>query len=134
MTADEPVTNVILSVRRILDAVEVAIIEAESTPGEVTQLPTPSAGVGASEMHAHTPLERPLLEQPATFYPTSEPIHFRERSSFLPGDSSLYDMGSGPRDQVGLHGQPWSQFNLDVVTTDLFNFFPRDLCQSPPEG
>lgn len=112
MTNDEPVTSVILSQRRILEAVQASVSAGGTTPSSDA---APQLMPSRSEEHSQV-CEHPNIEH--------------ERTSLLPNDAFPNNLATLPYDEASLLQQPWPQFNFDVVTTDLFNYFPIDLCDN----
>ncbi|KAL6405432.1 C6 zinc finger domain protein [Ilyonectria robusta] len=130
MTNDEPVTSVILSQRRILEAVQASVSAGGTTPSSdaATQL-MPSRSEEHSQVCEHPNIEHPSLDQTIS-QTTNDLIHLHERTSLLPNDAFPNNLATLPYDEASLLQQPWPQFNFDVVTTDLFNYFPIDLCDN----
>lgn len=114
MTKDDPVTNVIQSVEQILRAVE-RHINTINTSTPVIPYSPEVAPQSRSDIQ-FDPLEAPPAQ-------SVEPTFFRDRYPAF-DDGSTYDFGSDLSNTVNPLG---SQFPLDIITTDLVNFFPIDM-------
>lgn len=121
MTKDDPVTNVIQSIEQILSAVERHISTVS------TSTPTiPSSPEVAPLNRSDTQLDP--LEAPHT--QSVEPTFLRDRYPAF-DDGAAYDFGTDISNPVHPLG---SQFPLDIITTDLVNFFPIDMSIDPLNG
>lgn len=122
MTKDDPVTNVIQSIEQILGAVERHISTVNtSTPA------IPSSPDVAPPSRADIQLN-PL--EATESQPVDEPTFLRDRYSAF-DDGATYDFGTDVLNPVHPLG---SQFPLDIITTDLVNFFPIDMSIDSLDG
>ncbi|KFZ14211.1 hypothetical protein V501_03350 [Pseudogymnoascus sp. VKM F-4519 (FW-2642)] len=113
MTNDDPVTNVTQSTEQILGAVERHISTVNSSTTAIA-LP-PSAGSQGRLDTQFDPLD--------ASHSLDEPMFLRDRYLAF-DDGTTYDLGTDLSNTVYPSG---TQFPLDIITTDLVNFFPIDL-------
>jgi len=131
MTADEPVTNVIASIQQILNAVQLSIAReatALSMGGAATQQLSSLPSDENSLAQVNAPGEVPPLDRTPS-YATDEPIFLRESGMPSVDDASSRGFTDSvvSRNPSPAVTQDWPPFNFDVVTTDLFKFFPKDV-------
>jgi hypothetical protein len=116
MVADEPVISSLNSIRRVLETVEASIFgQDRGTQSLATNITTPRR---YSRIHFPSLDYMEVAESGKMILP-GETVEREGRSHLLaPG---LPDV---------LTDQDWTNpnhFNLNIMTTDLFNFFPFDL-------
>lgn len=130
MVAEEPMITAQNSIKRILWAVEQSISRER---GEI--IPTPLSMAAAPAKHHHheepTPSHTgPLYSNriwPAINHDRTVPFSGRTEpvsTHALPGDQPTLDFPLADQDS-GL--DPLLNFNLDIMTTDLSNFFPMNI-------
>ena len=117
MIKDDPVTNVIQSVEKILSAVERHISTVNTSTPAIPS--SPERPQSRSDTH-FDPLEPPQAQ-------SVEPTFLRDRYPAF-DDRTTYDFGTELSNTVHPLG---SQFPLDIITTDLANFFPIDMSIDP---
>lgn len=152
MTNDEPVTNARNSLRKILRVVEETIAKGKNTdPATTSGLPafadpilqtmhdptlqSPVSFMGNDNPQSHGNIQFPSLNAPLSS--ANQLIYFSDLPGSLgndatgalavpsmPGDPDAFSPGGEGLD-------PLSHFHYDVVTTDLYNFFPLNM--TPPE-
>jgi hypothetical protein len=116
MVADEPVISSLNSIRRVLEAIEASISGqvGGKQPMVLDSVPTPS--------HQYSRIQFPPLNQME--------MNDSGRMIFLTDDLGTEDNRSqslAPGLPNAMTDQDWknsAHFNLNVMTTDLFNFFP----------
>ncbi|ROV90901.1 hypothetical protein VMCG_09976 [Cytospora schulzeri] len=154
MVNDEPITNARNSLKKILRVVEETIAKGKSadmaTPtGPLAfadampqtnanpTLPSPVSFLNQEHLQLHTNIQFPSLNAPLSS--TNQLIFFSDQAGSLgtdgtgppltmpslPGDPSAFAPGSEGLD-------PLSNFHYDVMTTDLYNFFPLNM--TPPSA
>lgn len=124
MSNDEPVTNVACSIQRILNAVEHSI----PTENNLNLHSSPSIEGGNS-----------LLQPDIQVMPVNTTADSGLSDPTLPRDRQTHlstDFGSGFNQEFRLEASNWiypfHPVDFDVLTTDLFNFFPSDIITYPP--
>ncbi|KAF4343796.1 C6 zinc finger domain protein [Fusarium beomiforme] len=123
MVQDEPVTSSFNSVHRVLEAIE------RSISNQVPGLPLPTPSDDTTSPNQHSRIQFPSLDQLG--------MNEHERMLLLTGEGSIKENRQGslaPGLQNTLMDQDWtnpSHFNLNVMTTDLFNFFPLNMSTPP---
>lgn len=131
MVQDEPVTVTQNSIQQILRLVEstIANITNPANPAaELTSLapsaPTNQVAIANSQMLPQLNTQFPSLHANP---PNSSQqfIHF-SGLPFVP-NAGTFDSSAGLDEQSMSYTDPFPYFQNDVVTTDLFNFFPIDL-------
>ncbi|TDZ30785.1 putative transcriptional regulatory protein [Colletotrichum spinosum] len=129
---DEPVTNALRSIKRIVLAVERSINAAKAQPGPALEAGSTNSSPAWSEPRLPTNIQFPSLdENRATnsddliffsnraYQPRTEPVQ-QDFAMSLPGAASTTN--------------PFADLSFDVLTTDLFNFFPIDMNGAPNHG
>ena len=153
MVNDEPVTNARNSLKKILRIVEETIAKGKNTDAATTSglpafadpilqtmpdptLQSPASFMGQDNGQSHANIQFPSLNAPLSS--ANQLIYFSD----LPG--SLGNDATGPLAVPSLPGDPdafapggegldpLSHFHYDVVTTDLYNFFPLNM--TPPSA
>lgn len=119
MVADEPVTTALNSVSRVLETIEASISSQMSSPHPV--MPNSIATGSHHDINIQFPPLNPLGRDGSenVTLVTTETDTELERT-----DTSLAEFAG-----TGIH-EDWSDpnyFNLNVMTTDLFNFLPMDM-------
>ncbi|KAI0167704.1 hypothetical protein BJ166DRAFT_239504 [Pestalotiopsis sp. NC0098] len=131
MVQDEPVTVTQNSIQQILRLVEstIANITNPANPAaELTSLapsaPTNQVAIANSQMLPQLNTQFPSLHANP---PNSSQqfIHF-SGLPFVP-NAGTFDSSAGLDEQSMSYTDPFPYFQNDIVTTDLFNFFPIDL-------
>lgn len=130
MVQDEPVTVSQRSIQQILRLVEDTLSNDRSITSPPAQL-TPAASTGMTPLDAPGELEQPAPNPNFQFPSLHAGSHARQFIHFnnlpvLPGERSFADPVSLDGSAAS-YGNPLPYFQNDVVTTDLFNFFPIDL-------
>ncbi|KAK8022550.1 C6 zinc finger domain protein [Apiospora rasikravindrae] len=143
MIADEPVTSAINSIKRVLRTIEDSIssqghgagaspAESATTPnsrGQASAAATPNSGA----QNHYSSIQFPSLDH-LTQNGAEQMIFLTERNYPQPTAARAAPMGpyatAAPGNGFGpdpsfMNAAP--NFNLDVMTTDLFNFFPMDV-------
>ncbi|EOO02409.1 putative c6 zinc finger domain protein [Phaeoacremonium minimum UCRPA7] len=153
MVHDEPITATTSSIETMLKAVEMSISQQHHTyhapyPPQ-TLLAMPAASASPNTQLEQRPLPRAGIAHSAPIFGTQwlpmgkdEMILFSDRSlSHQPGSSQqelrLHEIpaaasGTGELEAVAPPPDLFSNLNLDVLTTDLLNFFPVGV--TTPEG
>ncbi|KAK8057429.1 hypothetical protein PG996_011366 [Apiospora saccharicola] len=145
MIADEPVTSAINSINRVLRAIEDSIAtqnqgaspaESATTPnsrGQASTAVTPNSG----PQNHYSSIQFPSLDH-LTQNGAEQMIFLTERNYAQPTAARAAPMGpyatAAPGNGFGADPSflnAASNFNLDVMTTDLFNFFPMDVTTPP---
>lgn len=138
LVADDPVTNAIRSVKRIVWAVENSIGTSKTTsdappPVDDSSTADSSSPPWPSNNRFPTNIQFPSLDENRGTTTTSDDLIFFSNRPYrhqqpepLPADYSMPLPGAAP----GLN--PFSDLDFDVLTTDLFNFFPIDVNSTPP--
>jgi hypothetical protein len=129
---DEPVTNARSSVRAVLRAVQETLAKSPALPSPNPTMPAIPSPFDLSQSNNGCSILFPSLN---LANPAQQLIYFSD----MPGDGQLGGNGSnggampmpGPTDSFG-EGvvDPLSHFHCDVVTTDLYSFFPLNM--TPP--
>ncbi|KAF6826381.1 C6 zinc finger domain protein [Colletotrichum plurivorum] len=138
LVADDPVTNAIRSIKSIVWAVENSIGASKTTSDTLLSVDGTSAADSSSpswpdDHRFPTNIQFPSLdENRATTTTTSDDLIFfsnrpyrQQQPEPVPADYSMSLPGAAP----GLN--PFSDLDFDVLTTDLFNFFPIDVNSTP---
>ncbi|KAF6815468.1 C6 zinc finger domain-containing protein [Colletotrichum musicola] len=139
LVADDPVTNAIRSVKSIVWAVENSIGASKTTSDALLSVDGTSATDSLSpswpdDHRFPTNIQFPSLdENRATTTTTSDDLIFFSNRPYrhqqpepVPADYSMSLPGATPV------LNPFSDLDFDVLTTDLFNFFPIDVNSTPP--
>ncbi|KPA36176.1 c6 zinc finger protein [Fusarium langsethiae] len=114
--ADEPVISALNSIRRVLETIE-ASISGHTGGRQVMAMDNVT-----TSPHQYSRIEFPSVDQLGE--------NESGRMIFLTEDTGTEDDRSYPLAQNALMAQDWTNsthFNLNVMTTDLFNFFPLDI-------
>ncbi|KAJ0278230.1 hypothetical protein COL940_007349 [Colletotrichum noveboracense] len=125
LVGDDPVTNAVRSIKRIVWAVESSINASRTTLDGGSTDSSPS---WAGDRFP-TSIQFPSLDENRAT--TSDDLiyfsnrGYRQQPEPLPQDYAMSLPGTAP----GLH--PFPDLNFDVLTTDLFNFFPIDMNGTP---
>lgn len=150
MVDDEPVTNARNSLKKILRVVEETIAKGKNADLATTNgpspfadempqtntnptLPSPVSFLGQEHIQSHANIQFPSLNGPLSS--ANQLIFFSDQPGSLgadatgpplampslPGDPGAFAPGGGE----GL--DPLSHFHYDVMTTDLYNFFPLNM-------
>lgn len=137
MTQDEPMTNALASISRILQLVEQAIGQQPSIQRNSSQ---PASQTQQRPDH-HTALAQQNVQFPSLLANPSESpansfIHFSDRQTQAPSNRGPQDNTANTQSD-GLDvsiatADPMSALDFDVLTTDLFNFFPTSLDNTFP--
>lgn len=151
MVIDEPVTNALNSLKKILRIVEETIAKGKNTDAATTSglpafadpilqtnadptLPSPASFMGHDQPPSHANIQFPSLNAPLSS--ANQLIYFSDLPGSLGTDATgRLTMPSLPGDPdafvPGGEGlDPLSHFHYDIVTTDLYNFFPLNM--TPP--
>ncbi|KAF9875081.1 hypothetical protein CkaCkLH20_07347 [Colletotrichum karsti] len=129
LVGDDPVTNAIRSIKRIVWAVENTINASRTTSGGILDGGSTDSSPSWSGDRFPTSIQFPSLdENRATtsddlIYFSNRP--YRQQPEPIAPDYSMSLPGAG----TGLN--PFPDLNYDVLTTDLFNFFPIDMNAGP---
>lgn len=154
MVHDEPITNARNSLKKILRLVEETISsgkaadvattnghlgysDAISQANENTTLPSPVSFLDQEHLQSHANIQFPSLNAPLSS--SNQLIFFSDQPGVLgtdatgasmtmpnlPGDPGAFANGGEGLD-------PLSHFHYDVMTTDLYNFFPLNM--TPPSA
>ncbi|WDK18244.1 C6 zinc finger domain-containing protein [Colletotrichum graminicola] len=128
LIGDEPVTNAINSIKRIVWAVEQSI-NASKSAGAFPDVASAESSPVWSDSRFPTNIQFPSLEENRTTTTTSDDlIFFSNRGYRQPEALTDYAI---PMAGTGPVLNPFSDLNFDVLTTDLFNFFPVDTNAAP---
>ncbi|KAH0430342.1 C6 zinc finger domain protein [Colletotrichum camelliae] len=125
LVGDDPVTNAVRSIKRIVWAVESSINASRTTLDGGSTDSSPS---WAGDRFP-TSIQFPSLDENRAT--TSDDLiyfsnrGYRQQPEPLPQDYAMSLPGTAP----GLN--PFPDLNFDVLTTDLFNFFPIDMNGTP---
>lgn len=154
MVHDEPVTNARNSLKKILRVVEETIgsgknadmatthsqtpfSDAVSQANANTTLPSPVSFLGQEHPQSHANIQFPSLNAPLSS--ANQLIFFSDQPGSLGTDATgaPLTMPSLPGEPAafapGAEGlDPLSHFHYDVMTTDLYNFFPLNM--TPPSA
>ena len=141
MIADEPVTSAINSINRVLRTIEDSIstqsqgaspAESATTPNSLGQASTAVTPNSGAQNH-YSSIQFPSLDH-LTQNGAEQMIFLTERNYPQPAAARAAPMGpyapAAPGNGFGADPSflnAASNFNLDVMTTDLFNFFPMDV-------
>ncbi|KAI8286681.1 Lactose regulatory protein LAC9 [Colletotrichum sp. SAR11_240] len=125
LVGDDPVTNAVRSIKRIVWAVESSINASRTTLDGGSTDSSPS---WAGDRFP-TSIQFPSLDENRATT-SGDLIYFsnrgyRQQPEPLPQDYAMSLPGTAP----GLN--PFPDLNFDVLTTDLFNFFPIDMNGTP---
>lgn len=138
MVADEPVTTAENSIRRILKAVEKTVASqmppgtmenGVRTPGSGYSPATVASGQSPGDQGHHSSIQFPSLEHYAPPPGTGEQMIFLSERNY---QQPMYAPHAPMVSTTAMEHEmplidPSAYFNLDVMTTDLFNFFPMDV-------
>lgn len=139
MVADEPVTTAENSIRRILKAVEKTIASqippgtmenGVRTPGSGYSPATVASGQSPGDQGHHASIQFPSLEHYAQAPGAGEQMIFLsernyQQPMYTPQHAQMVSTTALEHEMPLI--DPSAYFNLDVMTTDLFNFFPMDV-------
>ncbi|KAK1700944.1 hypothetical protein BDP55DRAFT_538952 [Colletotrichum godetiae] len=128
LVGDDPVTNAIHSIKRIVWAVEQSINAAKST-GAFLDVASADSSPSWTDDRFPTNIQFPSLEENRAT--TSDDLIFFSNRAYRPQPEPITDY-SMPIPGAGSVGNPFPDLNFDVLTTDLFNFFPVDMNSGPP--
>ncbi|GJC97589.1 C6 zinc finger domain-containing protein [Colletotrichum higginsianum] len=148
LVGDEPVTNAIRSIKRIVWAVEQSIDASKSTASLMDAASSADSSPAwiPDDHRFPTNIQFPSLEEnrggaagaagaagsgtSGAATASDDLIFFSNRASYRPQQPEEpladYAMPSMPGSV-----NPFSDLNFDVLTTDLFNFFPVDMSAAP---
>ncbi|KAK2015794.1 C6 zinc finger domain-containing protein [Colletotrichum eremochloae] len=130
LIGDEPVTNAIHSIKRIVWAVEQSINASKPT-GAFPDVASAESSPAWSDSRFPTNIQFPSLEENRTATTTSDDLIFFSNRGYRQQPEPLTDY-TIPMTGAGPVLNPFSDLNFDVLTTDLFNFFPVDTNAAPP--
>ncbi|GKT42718.1 uncharacterized protein ColSpa_02899 [Colletotrichum spaethianum] len=129
LIGDEPVTNAIHSIKRIVWAVEQSI-NASKSKGAFLDVASTESSPMWSDDRFPTNIQFPSLEENRANTTTSDDLIFFSNRAYRPQPEPVTDYAM-PVSGAGPVMNPFSDLNFDVLTTDLFNFFPVDTNAAP---
>ncbi|KAL0937273.1 C6 zinc finger domain protein [Colletotrichum truncatum] len=129
LVGDDPVTNALRSIKRIVWAVENSIHASRTNSGAMLDAGSTDSSPSWSGDRFPTSIQFPSLEENRAttsddlIYFSNRP--YREQPDPPAPDYTMPLPGAAP----GMN--PFPDLNFDVLTTDLFNFFPIDMNSTP---
>lgn len=128
--ADDPVTNAIRSIKRIVWAVEQSINASKTNTGSFLDATSADSSPSWPDDRFPTNIQFPSLEENRAT--TSDDLIFFSNRTYRPPPEPVADY-TMPVSGAGSMVNPFSDLNFDVLTTDLFNFFPVDMNSAPSD-
>ncbi|KAK1533300.1 C6 zinc finger domain-containing protein [Colletotrichum paranaense] len=125
LVGDDPVTNAIHSIKRIVWAVEQSINAAKST-GAFLDVASADSSPSWTDDRLPTNIQFPSLEENRAT--TSDDLIFFSNRAYRPQPEPITEYSMPMSGSVG---NPFPDLNFDVLTTDLFNFFPVEMNSGP---
>ncbi|TDZ74802.1 putative transcriptional regulatory protein [Colletotrichum trifolii] len=129
LVGDEPVTNALRSIKRIVLAVEQSISAAKAQPGPALEAGSTNSSPAWSEPRLPTNIQFPSLDENRAT--NSDDLIFFSNRAYQPHTEPVQQDFAMSLPAAASMTNPFADLSFDVLTTDLFKFFPIDMNGAP---